>query len=320
MKNEPQKTDASFSELLEKNPDLRRILSEQGRALPNIYEYYFRHALNFSETDAQTHAQKAIRNGIPVIVKSMHGEITALFSAPIFIADSYFGALCASIGRKLGQPVGYAESIDLATAEDREYGEQAATLFLAEMVSILHQEMHGTLEDSWKLLRIKLRKAISDPNLNLRDEIERVALESTRRRKQQAGVERGGARARAGFKWDKASEIAFRETVDRNPKIKGISIWQFACEELIENEFDVDTVRWLLSHPGFEDVDPHLFHEAVKCWRKYDEPGEITVTTDSPRHFEYRQALTKLGIPDKYAFSSLNNHYFAGRSKTKVSK
>ncbi len=59
-----------------------------------------------------------------------------------------------------------------------------------------------------------------------------------------AGIKQGGARKRKGFVWTDDKKIAFYRKVESQHKINNKSIWQYALDILIEQEFDADTIAW----------------------------------------------------------------------------
>ena len=133
--------------------------------------------------------------------------------------------------------------------------------------------------------------------------------------KQELRITRGGPRKRKGFVWTDKEKIAFYQTVASQPKKGNKSYWQYILDELIEQEFNAETIIWLKSHPAFKNIPKRLFEEAVKTWRKYllHENWKEMKPEEKPRAFEYRQALDWLNYPDKYTFSTLNRYFYAGK-------
>lgn len=130
------------------------------------------------------------------------------------------------------------------------------------------------------------------------------------------GIKRGGLRERKGFSWTDEKKVAYFEAVESLPKTKGRSYWQFALDELIEHEFDAETVGWLKNNPAFKGLPESLFNKAVKAWRKYleRESWDEMKREEGPRAFELRHALYRLGYPDTFTFSTLETHYYVGKN------
>jgi hypothetical protein len=133
------------------------------------------------------------------------------------------------------------------------------------------------------------------------------------------GVKRGGLRERKGFSWTDDKKVAYFEAVESLPKTKGRSYWQFALDELIEHEFDAETVGWLRNNPAFKALPATVFGDAVKVWRKYLEMENWNKMKEKerPRAFEFRHALYRLGFPDIFTHSTLKSYYFAGKRMAK---
>lgn len=99
------------------------------------------------------------------------------------------------------------------------------------------------------------------------------------------------------------------------PKHKGKSVWKFALEELIEQEFDSETVAWLKSRSYLKSLPEKLLDDAIKTWRKYlpeESWGEMK-SDDKPRAFEFRHALHLLGYPGEFTHSTLETYYYEGK-------
>lgn len=130
-----------------------------------------------------------------------------------------------------------------------------------------------------------------------------------------AGIKQGGARERKGFVWTPEKKIAFYKEVESLPKHKGQSVWQFILNELVEQEFDGETIAWLKSRPYMKAVPEELINSAIKSWRKYlsRENWNEMKTDDKPRAFEFRHALHLLDYPDEFTYSTLETYYYEGR-------
>lgn len=152
-----------------------------------------------------------------------------------------------------------------------------------------------------------------DPIDEMRDLLDGILKTEGQIRSSRLGIRRGGKRESKKFQWSDEKSIQFYKAVNTLPKIKNKSVWKFAVEELIEAEFDSDTLRWIKSHPALKDVPDLLFKDAVRRWQKYEEVSVIEDDKDKPRCFEFRHALYLLNYPDKFAFGTLRNHYFKGQ-------
>lgn len=130
-----------------------------------------------------------------------------------------------------------------------------------------------------------------------------------------AGIKQGGARERKGFVWSEEKKAAFYDKVEALPKHKSKSIWQFLLDELIEQEFDAETVTWLRSNPAIKNVPKELLNEAIKTWRKYleGEDWDKMKPEDKPRAFEFRHALHLLEYPNEFKYSTLDTYYYEGK-------
>ncbi len=147
---------------------------------------------------------------------------------------------------------------------------------------------------------------------NLADGIFKTVQHNTNLR---LGRKHGGKREKKGFHWTNERKSAFYNEIESLPKIKNQSCWQFALDELVENEFDSDTISWLKSHPAFKALPDDLFKDAIKVWRKYLERENWTEMKreEKPRSFEFRHALYLLSYPDEFKYSTLETHYYKGK-------
>lgn len=129
------------------------------------------------------------------------------------------------------------------------------------------------------------------------------------------GIKQGGARERKGFVWTDDKKIAFYHKVESQPKTNNKSIWQYALDTLIEQEFDASTITWLKSRPLLKDIPQELSDEAVKTWRKYleRENWREMKSEEQPRSFEYRYTTRLLGYPDEFTYSTLETYYYEGK-------
>lgn len=130
-----------------------------------------------------------------------------------------------------------------------------------------------------------------------------------------SGITRGGRRERKGFVWTPEKKVAFYKEIEALPKHKGKSVWKFALEELIEQEFDSETIAWLKSRSYLKSLPEKLLDDAIKAWRKYlpDERWSEMKSDDKPRAFEFRHALHLLGYPDEFMHSTLETYYYEGK-------
>jgi len=131
-----------------------------------------------------------------------------------------------------------------------------------------------------------------------------------------AGIKQGGARKRKGFVWTNERKIAFYEKVEALPKHKDKPVWQYLLEELIEQEFDADTIAWLRTRPAVKDIPKELFDRAVKTWRKHlaDESWNQMKPEDKPRAFEFCHALHLLDYPQSSKYKTLETYYYEGKN------
>lgn len=134
--------------------------------------------------------------------------------------------------------------------------------------------------------------------------------------------EPGGARKRKGFVWTDKDKIAFFQQVESLPKRENVSYWKYALDQLIEQEFDAETIAWLKSRPVLKDFPEQLFAEAVKVWRKYleSENWNGMRSEDKPLAFEFRHALHLLDYPDEFKYSTLETHYYKGKKLSGAQK
>jgi hypothetical protein len=153
----------------------------------------------------------------------------------------------------------------------------------------------------------------SNPLKEMRELLDEMLKVERKIRSTRLEITQGGKRKTNKFQWSPERSLDFYKTVEKLPKIKNKSAWQFAVEELIEADFDDETIRWVKSRPALSNVPERLFNEAVNKWRKYDEVSEISNDKDKPQFFEFRHALHLLDFPDEFAFGTLRNRYFEGK-------
>jgi hypothetical protein len=128
-----------------------------------------------------------------------------------------------------------------------------------------------------------------------------------------AGVTRGGKRSRkSSFTWDKEKAKLFYQTVQSLPHISKKPLWEYAQEQLRENDYDATTMGWLKSHPAFADSPENLIKEAVTAWRSCEEAAQNIPDQSKPLAFAFRHACQKLGYPEN-AFNTLRKKYYEGK-------
>lgn len=308
-----QQKQAEFLEWVKTEPELHKHLNGNIEVIESIYRLYFELGFGLSPERAVDEARTARQVGFPLRVKTGRGDLKVFLDPLMSLLDLYFEILKNQLGLDLAKFTDYDVIATNATDIQKEMATHFCALYLMNFVLKLQGELFGTVVEVSQIAKIETAKQ-AGIKLNLRLMIEAISKETEKRRKRDAGVKSGGKRLRKGFTWDPKKKAEFSEAVRRTPQIKGKSIWEYACDELIEEEFDVETVRWLLTRPAFKTIDHDLFKEAVKRWRKYDERADIVDDNDKPRHFEYRQALISLGIPDTFAFSTLENYYYTGQN------
>lgn len=312
--SDQQKQD-EFLEWLKTEHELHRVLYDSRNALESIYRHYFELGLGHSPERAATKAKTALEIGFPVKIKTGRGELRAVVNPAHSLIDVYFNFLKNQLGLDLAKFSDYDSIATKANDKQKKAAKYYCTLYLINFVNRLQQELWGTMEEVSQMATIESAKQMGT-DLNLRQMIERLSKATDKRRKRDAGVIRGGARPRAGFKWNTAKKIAFYKMVTQTPVKNGKTIWEFACGFLIEEGFESETVSWLLTRPGFENVDRGLFNEAVNRWKKYVDRDDIVDDQDKPRFFEYKQALITLEFPLNFKFSTLDNYFFTGKRAT----
>lgn len=129
-----------------------------------------------------------------------------------------------------------------------------------------------------------------------------------------AGVKHGGERKRkeTAFTWDKDKARKLFNTVQALPCISKKSLWEYAEEQLRENDYAAEIVTWLQSNPSFIDSPEHLLKEAAKVWRTFVEEGKNIPAESKPLAFAFRHACYKLGyFAGKY--NTLRTRYYQGK-------
>jgi hypothetical protein len=129
------------------------------------------------------------------------------------------------------------------------------------------------------------------------------------------GVTHGGARPRkAKFVWDAEKALTFYQTVEALPRHRAdkLTMWEYAREVLRDNDYDHETIQFLMARPMFSDVPEELMKEAAKVWRQYDERWDSLPPANSPLAFAFRHACHKLDYPE-YAFNTLRTKYYEGK-------
>lgn len=58
------------------------------------------------------------------------------------------------------------------------------------------------------------------------------------------------------------------------PRISKKSLWEYAAEQLRENDHAAEIVTWLQSNPAFIDSPEQLLKDAASAWRTFEEEGK----------------------------------------------
>jgi hypothetical protein len=129
-----------------------------------------------------------------------------------------------------------------------------------------------------------------------------------------AGVTHGGKRGRKGF-WDAEKALTFYRTVEALPRhgADKLQMWEYARDTLRDNDYDHETIQFLLGRPAFADVPEGLLKEAAKVWRQYDDNWDSLPPEKSPQGFAFRHACHKLGYPDDAPYNTLRTKYYEGK-------
>lgn len=198
------------------------------------------------------------------------------------------------------------ESVEQATKEISSNLPQVVVMIWERILHVMSFSGANALRDTLQIPEQKfgaeeMRKALFQPDW------ERLKL--------LAGIMRGGRRERKGFVWTPEKKVAFYKEIEALPKHKRKSVWKSALEELIEQEFDSETIAWLKSRSYLKPLPEKLLDEAIKTWRKYlpDERWAEMRPDDKPRAFEFRYALHRLGYPDEFTHSTLETYYYEGK-------
>jgi hypothetical protein len=198
------------------------------------------------------------------------------------------------------------ESIERATKQVSKNLPQVVVMIWQKILHVMTFSGANALRDILQLSEQKfgaeeIKKALFQP------EWERLKILS--------GISRGGRRERKGFVWTNEKKKAFYKEAESLPEHKGKSIWQFVLDELIEQEFDAETVAWLKSRSFLKVMPKELLDSAINTWRKYlpDEAWSEMKPDDKPRAFEFRHALRLLDYPDEFAYSTLESYYYDGK-------
>jgi len=128
-----------------------------------------------------------------------------------------------------------------------------------------------------------------------------------------ARVARGGLRKRKSkFSWSKSRAIEFYRTVQSLPLISKKPLWEYALEQLRQNDYNATTIAWLKSHPAFADIPDNLLKEAATKWRSYEEQSKNIPANFKPLAFAFRHACHKLSYPNQ-AYNTLRKRYYEGK-------
>ena len=128
------------------------------------------------------------------------------------------------------------------------------------------------------------------------------------------GVKHGGERKRKqpAFTWDKDKAKELFKTVQALPRISRKSLWEYAAEQLRENDYAAEIVTWLQSNPAFIDSPEHLLKEAASIWRSYEEESKNIPAESKPLAFAFRHACYKLGY-SAGKYNTLRTRYYEGK-------
>jgi hypothetical protein len=129
-----------------------------------------------------------------------------------------------------------------------------------------------------------------------------------------AGVKHGGERKRkrSAFTWDKDKAKEFFKAVQALPRISKKPLWDYAAEQLHENDYATEIVTWLQSNPAFIDSPQRLLKDAASVWRTYAEESKNVPAESKPLAFAFRHACYKLGyFAGKY--NTLRTRYYEGK-------
>lgn len=179
------------------------------------------------------------------------------------------------------------------------------TIYLVERISKNNSESNlSFIDDRFAQIMNEGEKIQNDLKKNhLNACIKRIS--------KQLKIKKGGARIKSGYRWTNNIKILFYFKV-ANAKT---SFWDYALKLLVENEFDVETIRFLMTRKDFKDISPELFNKAVKTWRKYllNENWEQMPKEEKPRAFQFKQALIDINFPTNYKYSTLQSFYEDGK-------
>ncbi|MBK7393825.1 MAG: hypothetical protein IPI64_11095 [Chloracidobacterium sp.] len=287
--------------------------AEYESVLHSVYSKYFRQEGKLVSDQMELKVKETMEGGFHFAVETAHGNIQIRLDTVQLIATSYFNLLLHRLGGDSVEPRDLVEEVSNASDDHKLVIEDACAQFLVNYLRKINEEIPFLLKDAASLAIGEMETQLFASKEMIEESIKTISNETGKRRRKESGLGPGGWRPRKGFTWSKDSKVAFYEMVTKTPMKNGKTIWEHACKFLIEEGYESDTVQWLLSRPGFENVDRDLFNEAVKGWKKYDERSEITEDEDKPRFFEYRQALITLGVPDEYKFGTLDNYFRQGR-------
>lgn len=198
------------------------------------------------------------------------------------------------------------ESIEQATKQVSKNLPQVVVMIWQKILHVMTFSGANTLRDILQLSEQKFGA----------EEIKKALFETEwEHLKTLSGISRGGRRARKGFVWTNEKKKAFYKEVESLPEHKGTPIWQFALDELIEQEFDAETIAWLKSRSFLKAIPKELLDSAINTWCKYlpEEAWEEMKPEDKPRAFEFRHALHLLDFPRDFTYSTLESYYYDGK-------
>ena len=108
--------------------------------------------------------------------------------------------------------------------------------------------------------------------------------------------------------------VRFYRCVEDLPRACGKPLWKYVFETLAECDWDQPTQKWILGRKDTGIIPEWLLKEAVAKWRRHHTIGDLKKDDEKLRYFDFRLALYRLNIPDKYRFNTLNTYYKDGKS------
>ncbi len=180
-----------------------------------------------------------------------------------------------------------------------------------ELGAMAFRDLHGTTRDECpefspeEIYNFRVRTKAKD--------IEEVVDHFVGEMKAYFGITQGGARERKrDFGWDPEKALAFYHAVESMPRIGDKPIWEYAREQLSDNDYDSDTIVWLRSRPAFVNVPEGLLKDAAEIWKQYEDKWESLPAKHSPQAYAFRHACHQLNYPG-YSYNTLRTKFYQGR-------